>query len=332
MKIALIFTLFIVAIFGDRIEEIKKAGVLKCGVNTNLPGFSQKDLKGVWRGFDVDFCKAVSAAVLGDSSKVEFIPLDTKTRFKALKDKKIDILSRNTTYAQTWDTTLGVDFVGVMYFDGQGFLVPKSLGIKSARELDGATICIKYKTTTELNLEDYFKAYKMQYKALKFKTNEEVNRAFESRKCDVISGDASGLYAQKTELKNPDKYEILPDVISREPLSPAIKEGDNRWSDTLRWIRNALILAEEKDINSTNVDEVKRLTKDSEVKRLLGIDGTMCQNLGLDSDCFYRVIKQVGNYGEIFERNIGSKSPLKIKRGLNNLWINGGLLYPLPFR
>jgi general L-amino acid transport system substrate-binding protein len=332
MKKLLIFTLFIVSLFGDKLDDIKKAGFLKCGVNTNLPGFSQRDSKGIWIGLDVDFCKAVSATILGDSSKVKFIPLDTKERFQALKSGKIDILSRNTTYTQTWDTTLGVDFVGVIYYDGQGFMVPKSLGIKSARELDGATICIKSSTTTELNLEDFFKAYKMQYKALKFKTNEEVNLAFEARKCDVISGDASALYAQRTELKEPDKYLILPEVISKEPLSPAIKEGDSRWSDTIRWIRNALIFAEEKDINSTNIDKVKRFTKDSEVKRFLGVDGRMCQNLGLDSECFYRAIKQVGNYKEIFERNIGSKSPLKIKRGLNSIWTEGGLLYSLPFR
>jgi general L-amino acid transport system substrate-binding protein len=317
---------------GGVVEDIEKLGILKCGVNTDLPGFSQKDSKGEWRGFDVDFCKALAATVLKDPSKVEFIPLDTKERFEALKSGKIDILSRNTTYTESWDTTLGIDFIGIIYFDGQGFMVPKALGVSSVKELDGATICIKSKTTTELNLEDYFRINGMKYKALKFKTNEEVNIAFESGKCDVVSGDVSALYAQRSELKEPQKYDILPDIISKEPLSPAVKEGDSRWFDIAKWVRNALIMAEEKDINSTEIDNIRKRTKDKEIKRILGVEGEMCQNLGLDSDCFYRAIKYVGNYGEIFERNIGEDSFLMIKRGLNSLWIKGGLLYSPPFR
>jgi len=332
--VRLIFFLILLEflLFANKLEDVQKAGVLKCGVNTDLPGFSQKDLKGNWKGLDVDFCRAVAAAILKDSSKVEFIPLDTSKRFKALIDEKIDLLSRNTTYTQTRDTTLGVDFVGVIYYDGQGFMVPKALGVKSIKELDGATICIKSATTTELNLDDYFRVNKMQYKAIKFKTNEEVNLAFETGKCDVVSADLSGLYAQRTELKEPQKYIILDQTISREPLSPVVKEGDPKWRDTIKWIKEALILAEAKDLNSTNIDKKRVNIKDLELKRLLGLDGTMCQNIDLDSDCFYRVIKQVGNYKEIFEKNIGSKSNLKIKRGFNKLWKEGGLLYPLPFR
>jgi len=331
-RVFLILIFIVGALSSSKLEIIKKRGFLRCGVNSNLPGFSQKDRDGIWRGLDVDFCRAVAATILRDSSKVKFIPLETNNRFKALKRGKIDILSRNTTQTESRDTTLGVDFIGVIYYDSEGFMVPKALSIKSIKELDGATICIKSNTTTELNLDDYFKSHQMQYKALKFKTNEELIQAFDDKKCDVISGDISGLHAQKSLLKEPEKLVILEEKISREPLSPAVKEGDFRWRDTVKWIREALLLAEAKDINSTTVDNIKTTTKDSEIKRLLGIEGTTCQNLHLDSDCFYRAIKQVGNYGEIFEKNIGKNSPLRIERGLNGLWKDGGLMYPLPFR
>ncbi|WP_456433762.1 amino acid ABC transporter substrate-binding protein [Nitratifractor sp.] len=314
------------------LDDVKKAGVLKCGVNTGLPGFSEADSKGTWRGLDVDYCRALAAAVLGDASKVKYVPLNAKERFTALQSGEIDVLSRNTTNTETRDTALGINFAGVMYYDGQGFMVPKSLGVKSALELDGATVCIQAGTTTELNLADYFRSHKMKFKAITFDTNDQVTKAFEAGRCDVLTTDASGLYATRTKLANPDKYVVLPEIISKEPLAPAVRHGDDQWFDIAKWVRNALVTAEEKGITSANVDEAKAKSTDPEVKRLLGVEGDMCKNIGLDKECFYRVIKQVGNYGEIFERNVGKNTPLKIKRGLNQLWNKGGILYSPPFR
>jgi len=314
------------------LDDVKKAGILKCGVNTGLPGFSEADSKGAWRGLDVDYCRAIAAAVLGDASKVKYVPLNAKERFTALQSGEIDILSRNTTNTETRDTSLGINFAGVMYYDGQGFMVPKKLGVKSAKELDGATVCIQAGTTTELNLADYFRSHKMKYKAITFDTNDQVTKAFESGRCDILTTDASGLYATRTKLKNPDAYMILPDIISKEPLAPAVRHGDDQWFDIAKWVRNALVTAEEKKITSKNIDDVKAKSTDPEVKRLLGVEGDMCKNLSLEKNCFYNAIKQVGNYGEIFERNVGQATPLKIKRGLNALWTNGGILYSPPFR
>jgi general L-amino acid transport system substrate-binding protein len=314
------------------LEDVKKAGILKCGVNTGLPGFSEADSRGRWRGLDVDYCRALAAVVLGDAKKVKFVPLNAKERFTALQSGEIDVLSRNTTNTETRDSALGINFAGVMYYDGQGFMVPKALGVKSARELDGATICIQAGTTTELNLADYFRTHNMKFKAITFDTNDQVNKAFEAGRCDVVTTDASGLYAERTKMKNPEKYLILPDIISKEPLAPAVRHGDDRWFDIVKWTRNALITAEEKGIGMKNVDEAKSKSNDPETKRLLGVEGDMCKNIGLDKECFYRAIKQVGNYSEIFERNIGSKTPLKIERGLNALWNKGGILYSPPFR
>ena len=314
------------------LEDVKKAGILKCGVNTGLLGFSEADSRGRWRGLDVDYCRALAAVVLGDAKKVKFVPLNAKERFTALQSGEIDVLSRNTTNTETRDSALGINFAGVMYYDGQGFMVPKALGVKSARELDGATICIQAGTTTELNLADYFRTHNMKFKAITFDTNDQVNKAFEAGRCDVVTTDASGLYAERTKMKNPEKYLILPDIISKEPLAPAVRHGGDRWFDIVKWTRNALITAEEKGIGMKNVDEAKSKSNDPETKRLLGVEGDMCKNIGLDKECFYRAIKQVGNYSEIFERNIGSKTPLKIERGLNALWNKGGILYSPPFR
>ena len=314
------------------LEDVKKAGVLKCGVNTGLPGFSEADSKGQWRGLDVDYCRALAAVVLGDASKVKYVPLNAKERFTALQSGEIDVLSRNTTNTETRDTSLGINFTGVMYYDGQGFMVPKALGVKSAKELDGATVCIQAGTTTELNLADYFRANGMKFKAITFDTNDQVNKAFEAGRCDVVTTDASGLYAQRTKMKDPEKYVILPEIISKEPLAPAVRHGDDQWFDIAKWVRNALLTAEEKGVTMANVDEAKAKSTDPETRRLLGVEGDMCKNVGLDKECFYRAIKQVGNYGEIFERNVGVKTPLKIERGLNALWNKGGIQYSPPFR
>ncbi len=314
------------------LEDVKKAGVLKCGVNTGLPGFSEADSKGAWRGLDVDYCRALAAVVLGDASKVKYTPLNAKERFTALQSGEIDVLSRNTTNTETRDTTLGINFVGVMYYDGQGFMVPKSLGIKSAKELDGATVCIQAGTTTELNLADYFRSNKMKFKAITFDTNDQVDKAFLAGRCDILTTDQSGLYAARTKFKNPEKFVILPEIISKEPLAPAVRQGDDQWFNIAKWTRNALLTAEEKGITSANVDTMKKSSTDPEVKRLLGVEGTMGKNVGLDADAFYRAIKQVGNYGEIFERNVGANTPLKISRGLNALWNKGGMQYSPPFR
>ncbi len=314
------------------LDDVKKAGVLKCGVNTGLPGFSEADSKGNWRGLDVDYCRALAAVVLGDASKVKYVPLNAKERFTALQSGEIDVLSRNTTNTETRDTSLGINFTGVMYYDGQGFMVPKSLGVKSAKELDGATVCIQAGTTTELNLADYFRSNKMKFKAITFDTNDQVTKAFEAGRCDVLTTDASGLYATRTKLKDPSKYVVLPEIISKEPLAPAVRHGDDQWFDIAKWTRNALLTAEEKGLTSKNVDDAKSKSNDPEIKRLLSVEGDMCKNLGLAKGCFYNAIKQVGNYGEIFERNVGVKTPLDIKRGQNALWTKGGLQYSPPFR
>ncbi len=320
------------AVYADTLEEVQKANILKCGVNTGLPGFSEADSKGTWRGLDVDFCKAVAAAVLKDPTKVKYVPLNAKERFTALQSGEIDLLSRNTTDTETRDAAVGINFAGVMYYDGQGFMVPKSLGVKSAKELDGASVCLQAGTTTELNLADFFRTNGMKLTAVTFDTNDQVNKAYEAGRCDAVTTDASGLYAQRSKMKAPQKHMILPEIISKEPLAPAVRHGDDRWFDIVKWVRNAIVTAEEKGIVSGNVDDARKQSDDPEVRRLLGVEGDMCKNLGLDAECFYRVIKSVGNYGEIFERNVGKKTPLKIERGLNALWNRGGILYSPPFR
>jgi len=332
VRISVIAALFATASMAGTLDDVKKAGVLKCGVNTGLAGFSEADSKGNWRGLDVDYCRALAAAVLGDASKVKYVPLNAKERFTALQSGEIDVLSRNTTWTETRDTTLGINFVGTDYYDGQGFMVPKKLGVKSAKELDGATLCIQAGTTTEMNLADYFKANGMKYKAITFDTNEQVDKAFFAGRCDILTTDQSGLYAARTKAADPSKYVVLPEIISKEPLGPAVRQGDDQWFNIAKWTLNALITAEEKGVTSKNVDDMAKNSKDPEIRRLLGVEGTMGKNVGLDADAFKREIKQVGNYGEIFERNVGVNTPLKIKRGLNQLWSKGGILYSPPFR
>jgi general L-amino acid transport system substrate-binding protein len=314
------------------LENVQKAGELKCGVSTGLPGFAEVGADKKWRGLDVDTCKAVAAAVLGDASKVKIVPLTAKERFTALQSGEIDLLSRNTTWTQSRDTTLGVNFAGVNYYDGQGFLVNKRLGVDSAKQLDGASICITAGTTTELTLADYFKEHNMNYKPVTYDTAAQVRKGFEAGRCDLITSDQSQLYAIRTQLAKPNDFKVLPEIISKEPLGPLVRQGDDAWFNIAKWSLNALITAEDLGINSGNANNLANTSKNPAIKRFLGVEGTLGQNLGLDKKWSYRIVTQIGNYGESFERNVGMGSPLKISRGLNALWKDGGILYSAPFR
>ncbi len=316
---------------GETLELILKRGYLLCGVSQGLTGFSTVDDKGKWQGLDVDFCRAVSAAIFGDASKVSFIPLSAKDRFTALQSGDIDLLSRNTSWTFLRDTTLSLNFAGIIYYDAQGFMVKKSLNIKDAKELNGAIICTNTGTTTELNIADFFKAHNLKYQIITFEKSDETLAAYEAGRCDAYSTDMSGLAAQKLKLNNPEEHTILPDRISKEPLSPMIRQGDDSWDNIVRWVLFALINAEELGITSTNIKE-KLNSQDSNVQRLLGKKDNLGSKINLPNNCFYQTIAQVGNYGEIFERNIGIQSPLKIERGLNALWLHGGILYAPPLR
>ncbi len=333
IKATLFSLLFTQLVHADiTLDNVKKRGVIQCGVNTNLPGFATTDDKGYWVGLDIDFCRAVAAAALGDSEKVKFVPLTAKERLTALQSGEIDLLARNTTWTLTRDAGLGLNFIGVNYYDGQGFLVKKSLGIKSALELDGATLCINSGTTTELNVADYFRKNKMDYTPIVFDTPDQTVKGFETGRCDVLTSDQSQLYSQRVKLADPESAIVLPEVISKEPLSPVVRQSDDEWFNIVKWTLFVLINAEELEVTSSNVDEIKRTTINPEIKRLLGTEGEIYKNLNLSSDCAYNVIKMVGNYGEIFSRNIGKDTPLKIERGLNNLWTQGGILYAPPIR
>lgn len=311
------------------IDEIKKNGVLKCGVSQGLPGFSNPNDKGEWSGIDVDYCKALAAAILGDGSKVKYVPLSAKVRFTALQSGEIDVLSRNTTWTLTRDTSLGINFVGVLYYDGQGFMVRKKLGVKSAKQLSGAAICTNTGTTTELNITDYFRTNNMKYKVVAFENSNEVVAAYDAGRCDVFTTDRSGLAAERTKLKDPNAHIVLPEIISKEPLGPAVRQGDDQFANLARWVLNALVTAEELGVTSGNVDQMRSDSKNPEVKRLLGVQGDFGKPLGVDKDWAYRAIKQVGNYAEVYDRNV---KPLGLERGLNALWNKGGILYSPPFR
>ncbi len=313
-------------------EEVQKRGVFQCGVSTGLPGFSIADEKGVWAGIDVDVCKAIAAATLGDATKIKYVPLNAKERFTALQSGEIDALVRGTTWTLTRDASLGLNFTGVNYYDGQGFMVSKKLGVKSALELGGAAVCIQSGTTSELNLADYFKENNMEYKAVVFDTHDATAAAFDNGRCDVLTSDQSQLYGLRTHLKDPSGAIVLPEVISKEPLGPVVRQGDDAWFNIVKWTLNAMIEAEEFGITSANVDDMKANSKSPGVRRLLGLEGGGGAFLGLNDDWAYQIIKQVGNYGEIFERNVGADSPLKISRGLNALWSKGGIMYAPPVR
>ena len=315
----------------DTLENTIKSGKLNCGLNTGLPGFASPDSSGVWSGIDVDVCKSVAAAVLGDAKKVKYSHLNAKERFTALQSGEIDVLARNTTWTASRDTTLGINFTGVNYYDGQGFLVSKKLGVKSAKELNGATFCIQAGTTTELNLTDYFKANKLEYTPITYDTSAQTIEGFEQGRCDALTSDASQLYALKTQLKDPSSAIVLPEIISKEPLGAAVRQGDDKWFNIVKWSYIAMLNAEELGITSKNVDEMLK-SPNPDIQRLLGVTGDIGQGLGLVAKWAYNIIKQVGNYGESFDRNVGKDSPLGIERGLNALWKDGGLQYGAPIR
>ncbi len=312
--------------------DVQAKGFLQCGVSTGLVGFAAPDANGNWAGFDVAVCRAVAAAVLGDPQAVKFTPTTGKTRFTALASGEVDMLARNTTWTFTRDVDLKFEFAGVNYYDGQGFMVPKSLGVSSAKELDGATVCIQTGTTTELNLADYFRANKMKYEPVPIETNAEAQQQFLSGACDVYTTDRSGLAATRATFENPNDYVLLPEVISKEPLGPLVRHGDQQWGDLVRWTLNALISAEELGITSANIDELSKGTNNPEINRILGTEGDLGGMLGLDKQWAKRAIAAGGNYAEIFESNIGSASPVGLSRGLNALWSDGGILYSPPFR
>jgi len=314
------------------VDDVKARGKLNCGVNSGLVGFAAPDANGEWKGFDIDVCRAVAAAVLGDANAIEFVPTTPKTRFTALAAGEVDMLVRNTTWTFSRDVDLKFDFVGVNYYDGQGFMVPKALGVSSAKELDGARVCIQTGTTTELNLADFFRANNISYEPVPIETNAEAQQQYLAGACDVYTTDASGLAATRATFENPDEHVLLPEIISKEPLGPLVRHGDNEWGDVVRWTLNALITAEELGVTSANIDEMSAGTDNPEINRLLGTEGTLGEMLGLDADWAARAVKAGGNYGEVFAKNIGEETPIGLSRGLNAQWTEGGLLYSPPFR
>jgi general L-amino acid transport system substrate-binding protein len=314
------------------LDDVKARGELICGSNTSLTGFGAPDAQGAYQGFDVALCKAIAAAVLGDASKVKYVPTTGETRFTALSSGEVDVLVRNSTWTYSRDSDLKFDFVAVNYYDGQGFMVKKDLGVSSAKELDGATICIQTGTTTELNLADFFKSNNISYTPVTVADDSEAQRQYTAGACDAFTTDASGLAATRATLADAENHIILPEIISKEPLGPVVRHGDNQWGDIVRWTYYALVAAEEKGITQANIEEVATTTTDPEVKRLLGLEGDMGAMLGLDAEWAKRAIAASGNYGEIFAANIGESTPIGLARGLNALWTQGGLQYAPPFR
>jgi general L-amino acid transport system substrate-binding protein len=339
MKKAILLTVLGVATLGAgaasaaTLDDVKAKGFVQCGVNTSLAGFGAPNDKGEWSGFDVDYCRAVAAAIFGDATKVKYTPTNAKERFTALQSGEVDLLARNTTWTVSRDTSLGFNFRVVNYYDGQGFMVKKGLNVKSALELSGSSVCVQTGTTTELNLADYFKANKMDYNPVVFEKIEEVNAAYDAGRCDAYTTDQSGLYAIRLTLSAPDDHVILPEIISKEPLGPAVRQGDDQWFDIVSWVHYALVTAEEFGITQANVEEMKN-SENPDIKRFLGMEAEtkIGTDLGLENDWVVKIIKAVGNYGEIFDRNIGEGSPLKIARGLNAQWTKGGLQYSPPVR
>lgn len=313
------------------LQTVKDRGTLSCGVSQGLPGFSSPDDKGNWTGLDVDVCRAMAAAIFDDPSKVKFVPLSAKDRFTALQSGEIDVLSRNSTWTLSRDTSLGLNYTAVNYYDGQGFLVRKSLKVNSALELNSASICVQTGTTNEQNIGDYFKGNNMKYEVIAFGTADETLKAYESGRCDVFTSDVSQLYAERLKLAAPNDHGVLPEVISKEPLGPVVRHGDDQWLDIVRWTVFAMINAEELAITQKNVDEMAKSSK-PELRRIFGADGNLGEQLGLTKDWFTRIIKAVGNYGESFDRNVGAGSKLAISRGLNKLWNQGGIQYAPPIR
>jgi general L-amino acid transport system substrate-binding protein len=313
------------------LKAVQDRGQLVCGANGVLAGFGMPDPQGNWTGFDVDYCRAMASAIFNDPTKVKFVPLTAQNRFTALQSGEVDVLARNTTWTMSRDTTLGLDFAVVNYYDGQGFIVRKSLNINSALQLNDAAVCVQQGTTTELNLADYFRSNKLALKTVTFATSTEAVRAYDTGRCDAYTTDSSGLYAERLRLTDPNAHIVLPEIISKEPLAPAVRQGDNSWEDLVRWTHEAMVDAEELGVTQQNVDEMLK-SNAPDVRRLLGVEGQFGQSLGVTNDWAYRIIKAVGNYSEVFERNVGQGSPLKIARGLNGLWTKGGLQYGLPVR
>jgi general L-amino acid transport system substrate-binding protein len=313
------------------LDTVKQRGILNCGSNTGLAGFGLPDAQGNWTGLDVDYCRAIAAAIFNDATKVKFVPLNANNRFSSLQSGDIDVLVRNTTWTSSRDTQQGFNAAAVNYYDGQGFMVRKSLKINSALELNDAAVCVQQGTTTELNLADYFRANRMRLKTVTFQSLDETVKAYETGRCDAYTTDASGLYSARLKLAKPDEHVVLPEIISKEPLASFVRHGDDQWFDVVKWVHFAMLNAEELNVTKANVDE--QLKSDNpEIKRLLGVEANFGEQLGLTKDWVYRIVKQVGNYGEVFERNVGQGSPLKIARGLNALWNKGGIQYAPPLR
>lgn len=313
------------------LDTVKQKGLLTCGSSTGVAGFSLPDDKGVWAGIDVDYCRGIAAAIFGDPTKVKYIPLNAKDRFTALQSGEIDVLVRETTWTSSRDSSQGLIFAAVNFYDGQGFLVRKKLGVSSAKELNGASICVQQGTTTELNLSDYFRTNGMKYDSVTFAGVDETVKAYESGRCDAFTDDSSGLYAERLKLADPEDSIILPEIISKEPLSAEVRQGDDQWLNIVRWTQYAMVAAEELGITSKNADDMLK-SENPDIRRLMGIEGEQGKGFGLPNDWAYKIVKTVGNYGEVFDRNVGDGSKLKIKRGLNALWSKGGLQYSPPIR
>ena len=313
------------------LDAVKQRGAVQCGVTTGLAGFAAPNDVGEWEGFDVDFCRAMAAAVFGDPDMVNYTPTTAKERFTALQSGEIDLLARNTTWTFSRDVNLGFEFVGINYYDGQGFMVRTDLGVDSALELDGASVCIQTGTTTELNLADYFRTNGMSFEPVTVDTADQAREAYEAARCDAYTTDASGLAAQRSSMSDPSAHKILPEIISKEPLGPLVRHGDNQWGDIARWVLNAMVTAEELGVTSENASDMTD-SENPEIRRLLGSEGELGAMLGLSNDFAYNVITMVGNYSEVYENNIGVDTPLGLERGLNALWNDGGVLYSPPFR
>jgi len=319
------------ASYADTLEDVKAKGYVQCGVTGGVPGFSAPDANNNWSGLEVDYCRAMAAAIFNDPDAVRYTPLTSTERFAALSSGEIDVLSRTTTWTMTRDTTLGINFSGTMFYDGQGFMVRKEDGISSALELSGAAVCIESGTTTELNAADYFAAQGLEYNPIVFVDQDEVVKAFEDGRCDVYTTDSSALAAERTKLADPDAYAILPEIISKEPLGPSVRQGDDTWFNISRWVYFAILNAEELGVTQANVDEMLGSDNPS-IKRLLGVEGDFGTPLGLDKDWAYNIIKSLGNYGEMYARHVGPETPIGLERGVNALWTQGGIQYAPPIR
>ena len=313
------------------LDDVKQRGVLTCGVSQGVAGFSAASSSGQWSGLDVDLCRALASAIFDNADKVRFVPLATTSRFAAVQSGEVDLLARTITWTLSRDTSLGLAFSAVNYYDGQGFITRKSLNLKSAKELGGSSICAQTGSTTELNLADFFRSNNLRYEPLALATIDEVISAYDAGRCDAYTTDASGLYSARLRMSKPDEHVVLPEIISKEPLGPAVRQGDFQWFNVVRWTHYAMVTAEELGVTSTNVDQMLTSTN-PEIRRLLGVEGSFGEALGLTKNWAYRIVKRVGNYGEAFDRNVGAGSPLKIERGLNSLWNRGGLQYAPPIR